>query len=192
MFAVCVAAGVQLLVWRVVFGRWVLNGYSEWANEAGFDFANPMLPELLISGQGGGWLYHPLFAIGFFGLVAACCFVRGKDRGVWITLAAGTVLHIGVYSCWVSWDSGDSFGNRIFINSAPLVAFGLAYLIHLMRHRVAVVGCAAVLGVLVLSNALLMVGFVQDALPPRETTDLSALLNTQWRLIQNPKVDVKP
>ncbi|MFK7789033.1 MAG: hypothetical protein AB8C95_05980 [Phycisphaeraceae bacterium] len=192
VLAVFAAAGVQLLVWRAVFGRWVTNGYSEWADGAGFDFANPMMPEILISGQGGGWLYHPLFAIGTLGLLAACCFVRGRDRGVWIVLAAGVVFHIGLYSFWVSWDSGDSFGNRIFINSAPLVAFGLAYLIHLARRRAAVIACASVLGLLVLSNALLMAGFIQDVLPPRETADLPALLDIQWQLIQDPKMGGKP
>ena len=189
VLAVVAAAGVQLLVWRAVFGRWVLNGYSEWADGAGFDFSNPMIPEILISGQGGGWLYHPLFAIGFVGLLIACLSVRGRDRGVWLVLAAGVVLHIGLYSFWVSWDSGDSFGNRIFINSAPLVAFGLAYLLYLVRGRVAGAVCAAALGLLIFSNVLLLAGFVKQVLPPREDATLPALIETQWQMIQSPGME---
>lgn len=192
VLAVFAAAGVQLLIWRAVFGRWVLNGYSEWADGAGFDFSNPMIPEILISGRGGGWLYHPLFAIGFLGLIAACFMARGRDRGVWLVLSAGVVLHIGLYSFWVSWDSGDSFGNRIFINSAPLVAFGLAYLLHLARGRAAVLACTAVVGVLILSNALLLAGFVKQVLPPRDSADLPALIDAQWRILQNPGMEAKP
>lgn len=192
VLAVFAAAGVQLLVWRAVFGRWVLNGYSEWADGAGFDFSNPMIPEILISGRGGGWLYHPLFAIGFFGLLAACLMVRGRDRAVWLVLAAGAALHIGLYSFWVSWDSGDSFGNRIFINSAPLVAFGLAYLLHLVRSRIAMFACSAVLGLLILSNILLMAGFVKQVLPPRETASLPTLVDAQWQMVVNPRGEAKP
>lgn len=188
VLAVFVAAGVQILAWRAAFGRWVSNGYSEWTDGAGFSLANPMMPEILTSGQGGGWLYHPLYAIGFLGLIAACCFVRGKDRGLWIVFAAGVVLHIGLYSFWVSWDSGDSFGNRIFINSAPLIALGLAYLFHLARNKAVALVYTAAIALLVLSNGLLMAGYIQDALPARETADLPALLDAQWNLIQRPKV----
>ncbi len=192
VLAVFAAAGVQLLVWRAVYGRWVLNGYSEWGNGAGFDFTNPMLPEILTSGQGGGWLYHPLYGVGFAGLIVACCLVRGRERGVWLALAAGVVLHIGLYSYWVSWDSGDSFGNRIFINSAPLAAFGLAYLLHLMRGRVAVMSGAVVMALLILSNALLMACFVKQTLPPRASADLPSLIEAQWQMIQHPGMEAKP
>lgn len=182
--AVFAAAGVQILVWRLVFGRWVMNGYSEWADGAGFNFSNPMVPEILISGQGGGWLYHPLFAACFFGLIAACVF--GKGRGVWLAVLAGVVLHIGLYSFWVSWDSGDSFGNRIFINSLPLGVMGLAWLIDRVRGRVPLAACSAVLLLAVASNALLMAGFIREVLPPREQANAVSLLEAQWGLIQDP------
>ncbi|MEM6507275.1 MAG: hypothetical protein AAF711_17690 [Planctomycetota bacterium] len=186
VLAVFAAAGVQILVWRAAFGRWVLNSYSEWTN-VGFDFSNSMLWSLLFSGE-GALLYHPLFAVGFLGLVLACMTVRGGDRWVWVVLTAGLVLHIGLYSFWASWSSGESFGNRIFVNSAPLGAFGLAYLLHLVRRRIAIVASAGALALLILSNTLLTAGFVTQSLPPRETADLPALLDAQWQLLTDPKM----
>ncbi len=184
VFAIFAAACVQILVWRAVFGRWVFNGYSEWADGAGFDFSNPMLPEILFSGQGGGWLYHPLFGVGFLGLLAACVLSKGPGRGVWIALALGVTLHIGLYSCWVSWDSGDSFGNRIFINCAPLCAFGLAWLIDRARRPLAVSFCVSLLVVASISNVLLMAGFVKGTLPAREQADLRSLIDAQWQTVR--------
>jgi len=182
--AVVGAAVVQILVWRMVFGRWVANAYTEWTGGKGFNFADPKLPEILTSGRGGGWLYHPLYAAAFIGLIAGCVMVRGRQRAVWIAVTAGIVLHIGLYSCWVSWDSGESFGNRIFINSAPLGAMGLAWLIHQTRRPLTFRLAAGAVALAVAWNGLLMAGYIEKTLPHRDEINAAVLCKTQIQTVQ--------
>lgn len=182
-----IAAGIalQLVVWRLVFGRWVTNAYTEWTGGRGFDLTQPHWLELLFSGQ-GGWLMHPLFAVATVGLILAAVSLRGQGRTLAGMALLGLVLQLGLYGCWVSWESGAGFGNRIFINTAPLAALGLAWALSHLAGRARWRQCAAAgaLAVFLAWNGLLMWGYRTGTLPDRTVLTPASLIGAQADTLQ--------
>ncbi|MEM6750515.1 MAG: hypothetical protein AAF612_08595 [Planctomycetota bacterium] len=208
--SVGLAYGGQLLVWRIAFGEWVSNAYTRWTGGQGFDFTQPRILDLLFSGQGGGWLFHPLLGVGLLGLVLAVVVgtrpsagqrnpqpisdalqtnkrpAPGLSRPMLLAMAAAVAAHALAYSCWVSWDSGTSFGNRVFVNSTPMVMVGLAWWAAVALRARPVATRAASLGLAagvacacLLWNGLLLINDVEQRLPAKETATAAAVWDAQ-------------
>lgn len=139
--------GLQAAAFAQGSGSWTLNAYA--AGGEGFRWARPQLYTVLLSPHRGLLWMSPVV------LPAAVALVRARDLP-WPgrVLAAQSVAQIYVISCWSSPDQGDSFGARMWSESAAAVAFGLASLHRAGRLTRVVLGGAAALGV-VWTNALL-------------------------------------
>lgn len=137
----------QLLVWRVLFGRWITlpqgSGFMDWSS--------PHLWDTLISANHGLFTWTPLLALAFSGLVAG---VRRAPL-----FAAGSLL-VFAASAWVNggvadWAASDAYGARRFDLVFPLLAAGLGWFlagsIRLLVRR-PLVAPAALLCVFVLWN----------------------------------------
>ncbi|MEM7681683.1 MAG: hypothetical protein AAF288_06990 [Planctomycetota bacterium] len=189
--SVGLAVGAQLIAWRLVFGEWETNAYTRWTGGQGFDFTQSRIVDLLFSGQAGGWFFHPLLGIGFLGLLGAAALGlrKGKPlRGVLAAFVAAAALHALLYSFWISWDSGASFGNRIFVNSAPLMMIGLAWwasrVMQARRKWLSITLAGAVVLAALLWNALLLYNDVNRTLPMKETATTQSVWQAQVGALQ--------
>ena len=154
--------GVQLCMWRLSYGHWMLNAYSNHGES--FDWSAPGLPGILISVKHGAWLTHPIYALGAAGLVAACLLKGTPRRWLWVSMLAAVAAHTFVHASWWSWWFGHAFGHRLFVDTAPLSLMGVAFLLHRATQpwRGVLTGFIALL---VMWNMLLIVTLIKDFLP---------------------------
>jgi hypothetical protein len=124
-----VAYTPQLAASYKAYGTPLTTGYSL-ASES-FDLNQPHLPEVLFSTYHGLFLWHPLILLAVLGLF----FLAKLDRSYTLKLAAALVIQTYIIASWHVWWQGDSFGSRMFINSTPIFALGLAgFLAYLKTH----------------------------------------------------------
>jgi hypothetical protein len=133
------AAGVlaflpQLLVWKAVFGRWlVLRPHG-----AGYvGLSSPHLVDVLVSANHGLLAWTPGALLGLLGLLLGL----RRDRLFHLpalAVCAATAWVNGSIADW-DWEGGDAFGARRFDLVVPLLAVGLAQLLSdaaaLVRRR---------------------------------------------------------
>lgn len=110
----------QSLYWKHVTGSFLHYSY----HDEGFDFLHPHIIDGLFSYRKGWLLYHPLVAIGFFGLFLMV--VRRVTRAMAVPIAVYTLLAIYVVFSWEQWWYGGSFGCRPLIPALALLALPMA------------------------------------------------------------------
>jgi hypothetical protein len=110
----------QLLLYRQVTGRWLVNSYA--LNGGGFTFLAPHLYGVLLSTQRGLFFWSPVLAFAIPGLIAA----RGWARQVRLASASVLALNAWVIASWTEWQYGASFGHRAFIDGFGLLAIFIA------------------------------------------------------------------
>jgi hypothetical protein len=120
--AASLAAIVATLCYnKVQFGIYTLNGYAV-ANE-GFDFLRPDFHYVLLGSERGLLYYTPLVLLAVPGLLI----IFRKDRTSWLLPAALNALaQIYLVAAWWCPSQGDSFGLRMWTESVPVAAIGLA------------------------------------------------------------------
>jgi hypothetical protein len=116
--AVC---GLQLLANYSQLGRWALNAYA--ANNEGFDWLHPQWWIVLFSPSRGLFWINPIVIVA----LAAVVLLRPRVWVEYVVVAHGLVQAY-LIACWSSPDQGDAFGPRMWIESTPLIAFGVAKL----------------------------------------------------------------
>lgn len=126
---------IQLLVWRISYGYWVANAYSEFALYQNgqvtlFNWFKPQIIKILFDpSNNGAWFYHPLFGIGLIGILHGCFKATKTDKTLWMSFLATYVIYVYVFSSCI-WGSGaSSFGNRYFVSLAPIAYIGLIHLL---------------------------------------------------------------
>jgi hypothetical protein len=118
-FGVCIAP--QLLVWRSLYGEWVLHPYPKLGQKVSFasflDFWH-----LLFTDRRGLFNWHPILLLALFGLISA---IRTRR---WLALHG--LLTLGAlayaYAAHQMRGFGVSFGSRVFVDALPFFALGLA------------------------------------------------------------------
>lgn len=140
----------QLLAWRIIYGDWIVIPQGQ-----GFlRLLDAQILEVLFSPYHGLFVYTPLATLGAVGLV-----VLLKHR-IWIgaLLMAAVMLQVYVSSTVADWWAGYSFGMRRLVNCLPVLAIGLAALLHsLENHRAWRRIIFALIALLILWNITLVV-----------------------------------
>src|SRR5690606_36484159 len=115
------AIAATLFYNKAQFGIYTLNGYAV-ANE-GFDFLRPDFHYVLLGSERGLLYYTPLVLLAVPGLVS----IFRNDRTSWLLPAALNALaQIYLVAAWWCPSQGDSFGLRMWTESVPVAAIGLA------------------------------------------------------------------
>ncbi|MDX2022375.1 MAG: glycosyltransferase family 39 protein [Deltaproteobacteria bacterium] len=115
---------VQLLAWRRIYGRWVLDPH-----EAHFlEFKSSRFLEVLFSSRFGLFSWHPLVYVAVIGLVAVALSGRIEKKARTFARLALVVfaLQAIVNGATVDWWGGWSFGGRRFLGCTIYFGFGLA------------------------------------------------------------------
>ena len=109
----------QLLYWKEVLGKWVVYSYK---GESFIYWNNPKILAVLFDPLNGWLLYSPVILFALLGLV-----IRRKDKRT-NSIAVTTIFIIITYTfaSWWSWNFGQAFGHRCYIEYLPLFAFPFA------------------------------------------------------------------
>jgi len=169
----------QVIVWRVVFGRWIeVNPYASSA-EIGFDWLHPRFLEVLFSTNRGLFVWSPLLVFGAVGW----WFLWRRERRLSGLILTNFVLQLSVIATWEVWSAGASFGQRFFTNVTPAFSLGLAALMASIQRRVSfrwmVVGCA----LFIVWNGLLIIRYALGDIPRAGPVPLMWLLWGQFTVL---------
>ncbi|MCS6963419.1 hypothetical protein [Thermoflexus sp.] len=115
----------QMIVWRVVFGDWVVVNPYGIAGAGSFDWRSPNFLNVLFSTDRGLFLWTPMAAMAVVGLLGP---LRHQNRKwAWFFLAQGLV-QVYMVGSWSSWSGAAAFGPRLLIGLIPAFGLGLAAL----------------------------------------------------------------
>lgn len=116
----------QMVVWKIIFGRFITQPQEGFATPAGFA---PLA--LLLSPLHGLLPWTPLAVLGMVGLF----FLAWEKRpwGIWVLL--GLALYFCYNATLESWHGGGTFGLRRLTNAFPFFLLGVAALLAWLRRR---------------------------------------------------------
>jgi hypothetical protein len=127
LVGVCLAFSPQMLVYRVLNGRFGPNptvGYK-------FDWLSPHFFQVLGDPHYGLFVWTPLVLFALIGLV----FLFRRDRLLAAVFASAFLAQVYITGSFLTWQSPGSFGQRRFINCTVIFALGLAALLAYLRQR---------------------------------------------------------
>lgn len=128
----------QLIVWRVVFGEWVvLNPYG--LTGAGrFDLRSPHLLDVLFATDRGLLPWMPLSVLCLLGLLGP---LLRRHPALARVVGAQFLVQLYIVGSWSSWSGGAAFGPRLLVGLLPGLGLGLAAL-YGRWARAAPAGCS--------------------------------------------------
>jgi len=166
----------QLIVWRVVFGQWIVLNPYRYGVGLGFDWLRPHLLEVLFSTDRGLFVWSPVLALGALG----GGWLWKRDRRLTSLLTVTLALQLYVVAAWDAYSGAAAFGQRFFTNMVPAFGLGLAALLERAGQRVA--WRWLVLGGLffICWNAILLLRYAVGDVPRMGPVPLDELIGGQF------------
>ncbi|WP_448595310.1 hypothetical protein [Thermoflexus hugenholtzii] len=122
----------QMIVWRVVFGAWIVGNPYGVAGAGTFDLRAPHWLEALFSTNRGLFPWTPIAAFALAGLVGPL----RRARPAWARLLlAQTGAQLYIVGSWSVWSGAAAFGPRLLTGLFAGFALGLAALYEAGRRR---------------------------------------------------------
>lgn len=170
---------LQVIVWRIVFGHWiVLNPYAEGAG-VGFDWLHPHLLSVLFSTNRGLFVWTPLMLLAVLGWLP----LWRKERRLTALVVLNFALQLYIVASWGDWSGSAAFGQRFFTNIVPAFTLGLAALLNVLQHRVRFRWLVTACAFFVIWNGLLIVRYVLEDIPRAGSLPLKELIIGQSTII---------
>ncbi len=165
----------QLAVWQILYGSW-LSGPAPYLDGSVAHFAPWPKYALaaLFSERGGVLAWHPVMAVGLFGLGRQL--VRDHSHRPLCSIGlAGFAAQLLIVGSWSAWWAGASFGNRYFISTLPFLAAGLGWWLEndsLRNRRLR----AGVIVLLIFWNLGLLVQYATQMIPREDAVSWSRVI----------------
>jgi hypothetical protein len=148
----------QVVTWYFATGHLIARPYEG----ERFDWAHPQLLQSLFWLRPHGLVpYYPILGLALVGLGVA--WFRRRDLALPVTLAFLPFWFLT--SAWWDWSFSDAFGDRAYVDIAPLLALPLAALFASLRLRAMRLATGAAAVVLVAITCTLTVTYLQRRLP---------------------------
>lgn len=113
---------IQIIYWKYVTGEFIFNTYQV---TPGFDWFSPHFEKVFFSYKKGWLLYTPMIAFCILGLFL----IWKNNKKIALSIIVFFIVNVYVISAWGTWWQGGSFGSRYFVDSYPILALPLGYLI---------------------------------------------------------------
>lgn len=166
----------QLIVWRVVFGGWIVLNPYRYGVGLGFDWLRPHLLEVLFSTNRGLFLWSPVLALGALG----GWWLWKRDRRLTGLLMTNFALQLYVVAAWGAYSGAAAFGARFFTNMVPAFGLGLTALLERIGRRIAWRWLAAGALFLIVWNAILLIRYALGDVPRMGPVPLAELIGGQF------------
>lgn len=108
----------QLLYWHYITGHWLIYSYQG----ESFNFLHPQIINILFSTDRGVFFWAPVLLLFLGGLALLRRHLTEWSTALYVFLP----IWLWVISSWYSWQFGDGYGHRAFIDMFPLLALALA------------------------------------------------------------------
>ncbi len=178
----------QLIVWRVVFGEWVvLNPYGL-TGAGSFDLRSPHFLDVLFATDRGLFPWMPLSAFGVLGLFGGL--IR-RHPALARLVGAQFLSQVYLVGSWSSWSGGAAFGPRLLVGLLPGLGLGLAALYDEWARRRAVAPASLTLGFAAF-NLVLLARYGLGDIPRAGPVPLKHLWLGQFTFLVNLPGQVKP
>ncbi len=163
----------QLLYWKYITGKWLFYAYGE----AGFtNILRPHILDILFSTDRGVFFWAPVLLLSLIGLV-----LLWRHLKEWsIPTYAFLPVWLWLMASWESWQFGESYGHRAFIDIFPLLALALAVVYSRARSPIAQKILIVFVGLCVFASLFMTYQFWILGLPAAGTT--IQLYIRVWRL----------
>ena len=152
----------QLLYWHYITGKWFIFSYRG----EGFHFLHPQIFNILFSTDRGFFFWAPVLLLSLIGFVLIRRHLKEWSTALYVFLP----VWLWVVSSWHSWQFGESYGHRIFIDIFPLLALALAVVYSRVKSPIAQKTLIAYVCLCVFANLFLMYQFWAYGLPGSDTT----------------------
>lgn len=169
----------QLLVWKEVFGSYVVLNAQEASVGLTLDLAGRNILNALFSSNRGLFIWSPVTALGLAGILL----LFRRDRRLAAMLLCNFALQLYIVGSWPVWSGGISFGPRFFLNSVPAFAIGLAVLLYELERRMPRHALMALCSAFVLWNLGLMVQYVLQLIPRAGEVSLRQMAYNQFVIV---------
>lgn len=179
LMVACIIAFViyipQLLVWKIMFGAFVLNPRGT----GQLNLSNPRLLSYLFSPGCSLFTWTPVILLAIFGFIP----LRKRDREVTVCFWVAVLLQWYFYSCACYWMG--SYGARHFVSSVPLFIVGIAaffdLIIKRMRHGFSII--LAMLILLIAWNCLFLIQYTLKFIPHNGSIFWKGLILGKFQMI---------
>lgn len=171
----------QMIVWKVVYGQWLVwNPYVETVNLK-FDWLNPHLTEVLFSTDRGLFVWSPILLLSSFGLLL----FTQKNARFSLLIIVNLCIQIYVVSSWPCWNGAVSFGPRLFINMLPGFMLGYAAFVDgILKNKPTVLKWLKVLCIIfVVWNVVLIARYALGDVPRSGVVPIDTLILGQFTAI---------
>ncbi len=119
----------QLLYWKITTGNFFFMSYTNPGE--GMDFLSPHTLDFLFSYRKGWFVYTPLMLVALLGFV----YLYKSNRKIFTGILLFVVLNVYVLSSWTCWWYAFCYGQRSMVQSLPLMAILLGYVILWLRQK---------------------------------------------------------
>jgi hypothetical protein len=181
LFAVAflLAFAPQMLVWKAVFGSYIVLNPQQVSSGYGFNLWSPNFWNALFSSNHGLFIWNPLLLPATLGV----WLLAGRERRLALLLATAFLLQLYVIGSWVAWHGTVAFGARFFVNSVPMFVLGLAALVDRLQRRVSATVLTAAGAVFVAWNFLLIVQYVLQLIPRAGPVSIAQMVSNQFTMV---------
>jgi hypothetical protein len=163
----------QLLYWHYITGKWLTYSYAD----AGFtNILRPQIISILFSTDRGVFFWAPVLLISLIGLALLRRHLKEWSTPLYVFLP----IFLWLMASWVSWQFGESYGHRAFIDIFPLLALPLAAVYSRAKTPIARNSLLIITGLGIFANLFLTYQYWILGLPTAGTT-MQVYLKV-WRL----------
>ncbi len=169
----------QLIVWRVVFGQWLVSNPYTVARQS-FTWSSPHFLDVLFSTNRGLFPWTPMAVLAVLGLFI----YLPRYRARWAAfLALNFLIQVYIIGSWSSWSGAISFGQRFLVNCVPAFALGLAALYVAWRPRLTRWSLTLISGAFVGWNLVLLARYGLENVPRGGPVPLAQLWLGQFTFL---------
>jgi hypothetical protein len=152
----------QLLYWKYITGKWFVFSYRG----EGFHFLHPQIINVLISTDRGVLFWAPVLLLSLVGLVLLRRHLKEWSTPIYVFLP----VWLWVISSWHSWQFGESYGHRAFIDIFPLLGLALAVVYSRAKSPAAKCALLVIVGLCIFANLFLTYQYWIRGLLAADTT----------------------
>ncbi len=167
-----VVATPQLLYWKYITGKWLVFSYKG----ESFNFLHPQIFNVLFSADRGVFFWAPVLLFSLAGLALLRRHLKEWSTPIYVFLP----VWLWVITSWHSWQYGESYGHRIFIDIFPLLALAIAVLYSRAESPAVKKALVIIVCLCITANLFMSYQYWINGLAPSETTIQSYL--KVWRL----------